>query len=457
MKTSPSPSLDCAGAFAARVLASSLAACIPPGHALAQNTAISNTSATGAIGTATHWLPASVPTISNDAVFNNSSGKGIRNFNSGTLTFGSLDVTVTSVGTYTIRNENISAITSSLVLGGPGNMGNGVSGANVDDLIYVSSIATLKLTATGGTNGIGVFGIVLGQSGNFNIAGTCEISSIISDGGNHHGFTKTGAGKLTLSGVNTYSGNTTVSGGTLDLADNAGLRFAITDSANNKVAGSGIVTLNGDFTIDTTAVTVSSGSWTLVDCSTLNETFGASFSVAGADWSEHSNVWTKVEGARTWTFTEATGVLALTSTGLTAYDTWAATTYGLSGAEAAFDMDHDHDGIANGLEWILGGDPTRADLAAISPVITGDAANGLTLIFKRAAGSLAETELAVAWGGRPDLLSNIVTIGSADRGPNGNQPTVALDAPAPGQVTVNIPAANASGGRLFARLQAARK
>ena len=204
-------------------------------------------------------------------------------------------------------------------------------------------------------------------------------------------------------------------------------------------------------------MTVAAGSWTLVECSTLNETFGATFSVAGTGWTGLAQVWTKVEGARTWTFTEATGVLVLTSAVFSAYDAWATTTYGLSGAEAAFDFDHDHDGIANGLEWILGGDPTRADVVAILPAITGDAANGLTLVFRRASSSLAETELAVEWGGAPAGLSNTVIVGTADRGPDGNQPTVALDVPAAGQVTVKIPAANASGGKLFARLRATRK
>ena len=46
-------------------------------------------------------------------------------------------------------------------------------------------------------------------------------------------------GTLTLGGINTYTGNTTVNAGTLVLADNAQLRFAIgaTSGTNNHARG----------------------------------------------------------------------------------------------------------------------------------------------------------------------------------------------------------------------------
>jgi len=148
------------GAFAARILASSITVLLAAHPAQAQNTAINNNSLTGAIGTAGNWSPATVPTVVHDAVFTGTPGTGIRTFNSGTLTFGSLDVSATS-GTYTIRNENSLAVASTLTFGGSGNLGNGVSGTSASDLIYVNSGAKLNLTATGGTNAIGVFGLVV--------------------------------------------------------------------------------------------------------------------------------------------------------------------------------------------------------------------------------------------------------------------------------------------------------
>jgi len=446
--------LNHAEALAARFLAAgSLVAGLAPHHARALNAADNFIGASdGSLLVTTNWSLGVLPRVTHDAVFTEK--PGIRVLSANNLIVGSFNLTATT-GIFSIRNYTGTVTSHNLTLGGSGNLGNAVSGT-AEDLLYAATGSTFNIKGDN-SNGAGVLHLVLGQNGHFNIAGSCEISSIISDSGNHYGFTKTGAGKLTLSGVNTYGGNTTVSAGTLELAASAGLKFVVTDSSNNKLDGTGTLTLNGGFTIDTTAVTLTTGSWTLVECSALKEAFGATFQVAGADHSGHPHVWTKVEGTQTWTFTEATGVLALTSSALSAYDTWATTAYGLSGAEAAFDLDHDHDGIANGVEWILGGDPTRNDAAAILPAITGSPATGLTLVFKRAAAALAAATLVVEWGSGPGALSNTIAIGTTDSGPNGNQPTVDVDAPAAGQVTVNIPAANASGGKIFARLKAVPK
>jgi len=134
------------------------------------------------------------------------------------------------------------------------------------------------------------------------------LSGVISGAG---ALTLTGGGTVTLSGANTYTGDTTVnSGATLVLASSGGLKFAVTDTSNNKVTGAGSATLNGAFTVDTTAVTMTSGSWTLVD--TTTKSFGGSFNLAGFS-GPVGNVYTKVAGIQTWTFDKSTAVLALSS------------------------------------------------------------------------------------------------------------------------------------------------
>jgi hypothetical protein len=139
----------------------------------------------------------------------------------------------------------------------------------------------------------------------------------------------------------------------------------------------------------------------------------------------------------------------------TAYDTWATTEpNNLSGGDAAFDFDYDNDGLDNGLEWILGGDPKQNDTPSVLPTVTGDAGSGLTLVFNRNPDSITETTLVVEWGGNLNPFANTLVIGTDDVGPSGDAPTVDIDAPAAGQVTVTLPAANAVGGKLFARLKA---
>jgi fibronectin-binding autotransporter adhesin len=146
--------------------------------------------------------------------------------------------------------------------------------------------------------------------------------------------------------------------------------------------------------------------------------------------------------------------LAVTSTG-SPYDTWIAT-FGLTGPNAAFDFDHDNDGIDNGLEWVLGGNPTIGDTASLYTV-TGSAASGLTLSFDREEDSIGVATLSVEYGTTLATWPGSATIGATSSGPDGNGVVVTVNAvPNPDEVTVNIPASNSASGKLFARLKATR-
>lgn len=80
-------------------------------------------------------------------------------------------------------------------------------------------------------------------------------------------------------------------------------------------SGSSDVTVNFTnslFDFDLSSASTTDGNfWNVVDVANLTETFGAAFSVTSnlGLFSESANVWTKVNGLSTWTFTESTGRL----------------------------------------------------------------------------------------------------------------------------------------------------
>ncbi len=217
-------------------------------------------SGTGNVTTTTNWSLGHVPTVTEDAVFNASSTAGIKNYGTGAtvgspVTVGSLDVTATT-GTYSIRNSTTGATNAVLNLGGAGNLGNGVSGT-AGDLLFAASGSTLQLLGPNGSSGSGVLNVVLGQSGNFDAVGTIIVSSVISESGGAFAVTKSGAGALTLSGANSYSGGTTLSAGTLNINNNSALgtgTFTVNAGTVTNTSGGAVTTTNaqtwaGNFTI----------------------------------------------------------------------------------------------------------------------------------------------------------------------------------------------------------------
>ncbi len=133
------------------------------------------------------------------------------------------------------------------------------------------------------------------------------LRGVISGTGSLH---QGGSGTLTLTNANTYTGTTTVNAGTFVLASGGSLSFVITDTTNNKITGAGTANLNGTFNLNTSAVTVTSGSWTLVN--TTTKSFGATFGLTDFT-GPVGNIYTKTTASQIWTFNKSTGVLALSS------------------------------------------------------------------------------------------------------------------------------------------------
>ena len=150
----------------------------------------------------------------------------------------------------------------------------------------------------------------------------------------------------------------------------------------------------------------------------------------------------------------------LSASATTAYDQWALSK-NLTGSpgsisDPAFDADPDRDGVKNGLEWVLGGNPTLSDASSILPHISASSGSFLQS-FTREESSINETILSIEYGGDftwPKSVNISTTAAPAD----GNGVVVSVNSgSAPDGVSVSIPAAgNAVGGKLFTRMRATR-
>lgn len=139
------------------------------------------------------YTPNGAPTTSSDVTFQNIAYPTPTTFTiSGntSLGIGSLNDLDAQSQTITIQNGTNST-TATLTLNG----GDSISGST-SDLLYVASGANLSIVGTQGT--AAVLNLALAQSGNFDIAGTATISSVISGA---FGITNTGSGTLTLTGA----------------------------------------------------------------------------------------------------------------------------------------------------------------------------------------------------------------------------------------------------------------
>jgi autotransporter-associated beta strand protein len=134
---------------------------------------------------------------------------------------------------------------------------------------------------------------------------------------------------LTLEGTHTYTSHTVVNDGELVLAAGAQMRFVVGSATVNKLTGSGSASLGGSFYLDLSGASPVDGkTWTLTDIAsrTYESTFGVKSSLG--DFIRNNGVSVLVDGGNTWTYTEATGVLAFSVTpgawdGSTGDGTWA--------------------------------------------------------------------------------------------------------------------------------------
>jgi len=182
-----------------------------------------------------------------------------------------------------------------------------IDNANSDHAITINT----NLIATGGGDKTLELSGVAGPTNIF--AGV--IANETDGGSGTVALTKSGGGTWELRGANTFTGNTTVSDGTLTLADASSMRFQIGDNGvNNSIVGSGTVNLGGMFVFDLTGASTNIGDfWNIVDVGSLNESYGSTFSVSSTQgsFSESSGEWTITENGQIYAFSQDTGVLTV--------------------------------------------------------------------------------------------------------------------------------------------------
>lgn len=352
-------------------------------------------------------------------------GTGRLNFNGGTLAANAASATflqgLTSAyvrpGGGTIHNGG-NAITIGQPLLAP--TGNGVAigtlsatGAGFIDtpLVIIAgdgagATAVANIDGSGNLTGITItnpgtgyttppaFALVGGGTGNNGaITGTAALAANVSGG-----LTYSGAAITTLNAVNTYTGNTTINSGTTVVVANGGALTVkpTTNGVSSKVTGAGTVSFDGALRVDLSTASVANGnSWTLVDATT--KVFNlVTFKVSNAGLGDFTALGDGVthqllDGNKTWTFSETTGVLSLSVTS-SGFASWIGG-FGLGLADQDPLDDPDNDGVKNIVEYVLGRNPALSDGAASSASGT---ATDLLLTFQRSDLAVSNADVAIS-------------------------------------------------------------
>lgn len=320
--------------------------------------------------------------------------------------------------------------------------------------------------------------VILG--GNTGAPGT--INGVIGDGTNPLGIVMSGSNTWTLTGTNTYTGTTTVNSGTLLVNGTQNVATGAVTVAGGTLGGNG--TIGGNITVNaggTLAPGASTGTLTAVNSVTVGGTLGIDVSGANSDKlavgstlnisaaTLNVNVGAAPTepvyiiasyGALTGTFASTTGIPAgysidynynsLNQIALVGsadpYGSWE-TANGIAGAGAA--ADSDGDGISNGIEFVIGGDPSGPGSASngLLPAVSVDATY-LTFVFRR-------TDESAGYNPFAEYGSDLAGWTQAQNGVGGVIVTTTDEFFGTGvdRVTVQIPRALAApGGKFFARL-----
>jgi autotransporter-associated beta strand protein len=269
--------------------------------------------------------------------------------------------------------------------------------------------------------------------------GSFEISQVIANSGGAaggaRGLSKLGTGILVLSSANTYTGPTTIHGGTLSLTGTTQATTAITFTGGSLGLNTGVTVTASSATVNLTngtiQVTGSTGaaSYTLLTAAFITGTPTLASPISGY-------ILQIVGGNQ----------LRLVQTS-SPYDAW-------SGG-ALFGGDSNNDDISNGLAFLLGASGPNVSALGMLPTVI-QSAGGLTLSFNMLNDAAnGDATLAIEYGN--SLAGGSWTAVQVPYS-SGTVGDVVFNVSGSGllNVTATIPASKAAAGKLFGRLKGAQ-
>jgi fibronectin-binding autotransporter adhesin len=200
-------------------------------------------------------------------------GSGVGTYVAGSSATVNISGGTTYVGSDGINvSANVGTLTSSINLSG------GIVGAAA----AWTSTANMVLGTTGGN-------ITFQTADATSVGHNITLNGVLSGSG---GLIHTGSGILSLGGVNTYLGNTTVNGtGSAILSGTGHLAFNIgANGVNNQINGTEALTLDGTFDINLTGADTTAGDVWDINADNANTTYGGTFDLTG--FTQNGNIWT---------------------------------------------------------------------------------------------------------------------------------------------------------------------
>jgi autotransporter-associated beta strand protein len=243
------------------------------------------------------------------------------------------------------------------------------------------------------------------------------------------GFTKTGAGTLTLHGPNSYTGNTNVSAGILSLG-NGTANSALADTADLVVGASAVVNLN----------------FLAANSDTVSKLIIGGIEKATGTWGAPGSGATHIDGVHF----SGPGTINVTTPPTVGFSAWI-DDFGLALADQDPADDPDHDGMENLLEFVLNGNPSISD-PSIQPVLNVTATNFEFTYNRRDDSVSPETTQTFQYG--IDLTNWTSIIIPPAGGSVGAASIAVTDGTPTDVVKISIPKATvAPETKLFGRLQ----